>query len=167
MIIMNSRRRFIRNAGLFAGSSVLIPSFHSGLFGAPVKKMAASDRIHIGAIGINGMGWADLLSSLKQPGVEVVMLCDVDKNVLDKRLADLVKLNLKASGLKADATGGLPTTIIVRAHRDTACWCCGEVDDPNGKGPAINTGFCAECKTAGCPDQVVCQPCAALIRGAQ
>ncbi len=97
---MNSRRRFIRNAGLFAGSSVLIPSFHTGLFGAPVKKMAASDRIHIGAIGINGMGWADLLSSLKQPGVEVVMLCDVDKNVIDKRMADLVKLNVDVSKIK-------------------------------------------------------------------
>ncbi len=97
---MNSRRRFIRNAGLFAGSSVLIPSFHTGLFGAPVKKMAASDRINIGAIGINGMGWADLLSSLKQPGVEVVMLCDVDKNVIDKRMADLVKLNVDVSKIK-------------------------------------------------------------------
>jgi len=36
-----------------------------------------------------------------------------------KHQADLVKLNLKASGLKPDATGGLPTTIIVRADRDT------------------------------------------------
>jgi biopolymer transport protein ExbD len=36
-----------------------------------------------------------------------------------KHQADLVKLNLKAAGLKADASGGLPTTIIVRADRDT------------------------------------------------
>ncbi len=36
-----------------------------------------------------------------------------------KHQADLIKLNLKAAGLKPDVTGGLPTTIIVRADRDT------------------------------------------------
>lgn len=45
-------------------------------------------------------------------------------------------------------------------HRDIACYCCGEVDDPNGPGPAINTGFCAECATAGCPDQTIGARCA-------
>ncbi len=36
-----------------------------------------------------------------------------------KRQADLVKLNLKAAGQKPDASGGLPTTIVLRADRDT------------------------------------------------
>ena len=36
-----------------------------------------------------------------------------------KHQADLVKLNLKAAGKKPDASGGLPTTIILRADRDT------------------------------------------------
>jgi biopolymer transport protein ExbD len=35
-----------------------------------------------------------------------------------KHQADLIKLNLKASGIKYDATGGLPTTIIFRADKD-------------------------------------------------
>jgi biopolymer transport protein ExbD len=35
-----------------------------------------------------------------------------------KHEADLIKLNLKAAGLKPDATGGLPTTVEVRADRD-------------------------------------------------
>jgi biopolymer transport protein ExbD len=34
--------------------------------------------------------------------------------------ADLVKLNLKAAGLKPDASGGLPTTIVFRADKDTS-----------------------------------------------
>jgi predicted dehydrogenase len=97
---MNSRRNFIRNAGLLAGSTVLASAFQPKVFGVPGRTMAASDRIHIGAIGINGMGWADLVSSLKQPGVEVVMLCDVDRNVLDKRMADLSKLNVDVSKIK-------------------------------------------------------------------
>ena len=37
-----------------------------------------------------------------------------------KHQADLVKLNLKAAGLKPDANGGLPTTIVLRADRDTS-----------------------------------------------
>ena len=36
-----------------------------------------------------------------------------------KREADLIKLNLKAAGHKPDATGSLPTTIVLRADRET------------------------------------------------
>jgi len=36
-----------------------------------------------------------------------------------KHQADLVKLNLKAAGHKPDAAGGLPTTIVLRADKDT------------------------------------------------
>jgi biopolymer transport protein ExbD len=32
--------------------------------------------------------------------------------------AELIRLNLKAAGLKPDASGGLPTTIILRADKD-------------------------------------------------
>jgi biopolymer transport protein ExbD len=37
-----------------------------------------------------------------------------------KHQADLVKLNLKAARQRPDPSGGLPTTIIFRADRDTA-----------------------------------------------
>jgi biopolymer transport protein ExbD len=36
-----------------------------------------------------------------------------------KHQADLVKLNLKVAGTKVDQSGGLPTTIVVRADRET------------------------------------------------
>ncbi|HEX3079519.1 MAG TPA: gfo/Idh/MocA family oxidoreductase, partial [Puia sp.] len=72
---MHSRRSFIRQAGVMAGTSLLATTLHQKTFASFGKKMAAGDRIHVAAVGINGMGWADLLSSLKQPGVEVVMLC--------------------------------------------------------------------------------------------
>ncbi len=35
-----------------------------------------------------------------------------------KHQADLVRLNVKAAGIKLDSGGSLPTTIIFRAHRD-------------------------------------------------
>ncbi len=97
---MNNRRSFIRQAGLLAGGTVLASAIQQSSFGAYGRKMAPGDRINIGAIGINGMGWADLLSSLKQPGVQVVMLCDIDKNVLDRRMADLSKQNVDISKIK-------------------------------------------------------------------
>ena len=59
-----------------------------------------SDQLNIGAIGINGMGWSNLSAAVKVPGVNVVALCDVDKNVLDKRMAELAKMNIDASKVK-------------------------------------------------------------------
>ncbi|RAJ73462.1 putative dehydrogenase [Chitinophaga dinghuensis] len=84
----NSRRSFIKSAStLLAGASLL----HT----LPLRAIAPSDRIRIGAIGINGMGWSDLNALLKNPAVECVALCDVDKNVLDKRVAELAKRDIK------------------------------------------------------------------------
>lgn len=97
---MSNRRSFIRRAGVIAGTSLLTSALEGQAFGAISRKISASDRINIGAIGINGMGWADLQSALKQPGVQVVMLCDIDKNVLDKRMDDLAKLNVDISKIK-------------------------------------------------------------------
>jgi biopolymer transport protein ExbD len=37
-----------------------------------------------------------------------------------KHQADLIKLNLKAAGKKLDAAGSLPTTIVLRADRETS-----------------------------------------------
>jgi biopolymer transport protein ExbD len=36
-----------------------------------------------------------------------------------KHEADLIKLNLKAGGIKLDASGSLPTTIVLRADKET------------------------------------------------
>jgi predicted dehydrogenase len=97
---MHNRRSFIRQAGIMAGTSILATTLEQNAFATFGRKLAASDRIHVAAIGINGMGWADLVSSLKQPGVEVVMLCDTDQNVLNKRMADLAKLNVDTTKIK-------------------------------------------------------------------
>ncbi len=97
---MKSRRSFIKQASFVAGGSMIASSIHSSAFGSIGRKPAASDQINIGAIGINGMGWSDLSAALKQPGVNVVALCDVDRNVLDKRMSDLAKMNVNTSKVK-------------------------------------------------------------------
>ena len=59
------------------------------------KKISPNDKINVAAIGINGMGWADITNVIKNPETQLVALCDVDKNVLDKRMAELAKQNIK------------------------------------------------------------------------
>ncbi|GAA0559335.1 Gfo/Idh/MocA family protein [Chitinophaga japonensis] len=86
----NSRRDFIRSASTLVAAAAMPSALH----GLP-KMVAPSDRLNVAAIGINGMGWADLNALLKIPGVQCVALCDVDKNVLDKRAAELAQRNMK------------------------------------------------------------------------
>jgi predicted dehydrogenase len=62
--------------------------------------LAPSDQLNIGAIGINGMGYADLSTMLKHEGVNLVALCDIDKSVLEKRTSDLSKLGVDTSKIK-------------------------------------------------------------------
>ncbi|GGG75970.1 NADH-dependent dehydrogenase [Parapedobacter pyrenivorans] len=52
------------------------------------------DTVRVGLIGANGMGWANLNSMLKVPGVQCTALCDVDANVLQKRTAELKERNI-------------------------------------------------------------------------
>lgn len=86
----NSRRTFIRSASTIMAGAGLVTALPSSL-----RAFAASDRINVAAIGINGMGWSDLNAILKNPQAQCVALCDVDKNVLDKRVADLTKRGYK------------------------------------------------------------------------
>lgn len=86
----HSRRQFIRSASaMVAGAGLLstIPAF--------ARPLAPSDRIRIGAIGINGMGWSDLTALLHHPAAECVALCDVDNRVLARRAAELAKKGIK------------------------------------------------------------------------
>ena len=97
---MNSRRKFLQNSASIVGGTMLVSATTNNVFGILKTKIAPSDRLHIGAIGINGMGFSDLRSALKIPGVEVVALCDVDANVISKRIKDLAKMNVDTSRIK-------------------------------------------------------------------
>ena len=48
------------------------------------------------------MGWSDLSSFLKNPEVECVALCDVDRNVLNRRTDDIVKMGRPKPKLYVD-----------------------------------------------------------------
>jgi predicted dehydrogenase len=93
----NNRRNFLRQSSALAGGLFLAPAFSTSYFSGG---MSPADQINVGAIGLNGMGWADLSSAIKLPGVNVVALCDVDKNVLDRRMKDLADMKVDTSKIK-------------------------------------------------------------------
>ncbi|MGH2623707.1 MAG: Gfo/Idh/MocA family protein [Sphingobacterium sp.] len=82
------RNEFLRNAGLLAGSSLI---FQNSIY----AKSSAS--IKVGLIGVNGMGWSDLNAILKVENVTCTALCDVDENILDKRVEELGKRDIKVN----------------------------------------------------------------------
>lgn len=97
---MSHRRKFLKNAGLTVLGTSLLSTSNASPFIFLKSNKAPSDTIRFGAIGINGMGWADTKAALVQPNAQLVALCDVDKNVLDKRVAELKNLGVDASKVK-------------------------------------------------------------------
>lgn len=97
---MSSRRDFLQNAAALAGGTLLVSATDNQAFAYFKNKIAPSDQLNIGAIGINGMGWSNVSAALKVPGVNIVALCDVDERVLDRRMADLAKMNINTAGIK-------------------------------------------------------------------
>ncbi len=97
---MLNRRNFIRNSAGAIGSTVLLSALDNPAYALYERTIGANDQINIGVIGINGMGWSDLVAAIKVPGVNLIALCDADQNVLDKRMGDLKGLNVDASKVK-------------------------------------------------------------------
>src|SRR3982751_2553174 len=97
---MSSRKKFLQtSAALLAGGTVL-SAFDNKTFAIFKNRIAPSDQLNVAAIGIKGMGWADLTAALKVPGVNLVAICDIDKNVISQRLVDLAKMNIDTSKIK-------------------------------------------------------------------
>lgn len=97
---MASRRKFLADSSRMAAGGLILSAVSPRVFAFHRPGVTPADQINIGAIGINGMGWSDTKAALKVPGVNLVALCDVDKNVLDKRLKELAALNIDAAKVK-------------------------------------------------------------------
>lgn len=94
---MPSRRKFLRNTAFAAGGSVLASALHNRAFAYFKNNIAPSDQLNVAAIGINGQGWSNVKAAMKVPGVNITALCDIDKNVLGKRMDELGKMNRDTS----------------------------------------------------------------------
>jgi predicted dehydrogenase len=97
---MPNRRSFLQQSSTLLGGITLASAITKAGFNILRPGMSPADQVNIGAIGINGMGWADVNAALKVPGVNLVAVCDVDKNVIAARIKDLPKLNVDSSKVK-------------------------------------------------------------------
>lgn len=79
------RKDFIRNTGILTAATLFA---NTNAFGFQTQ------TVRVGLIGVNGMGWSNLNAILKVPGVQCTALCDVDENVLNKRVEELKKRNI-------------------------------------------------------------------------
>ncbi len=85
------RRDFSKGASaLMAGSLFMGPTVLNA--NAQKKRISPNDKLQIGVIGCNGMGWSDTYSLLKMKDVDLVAICDVDDNVVKRRAKDYAKM---------------------------------------------------------------------------
>ena len=97
---MNSRRDFIQKSAIITGASLLTSALNHQAFAIFKNPVTPGDQVNIGAIGVRGMGWTDVQSAIKIPGVNLAAICDVDNNVLDNRMNDLAKMGYDTSKIK-------------------------------------------------------------------
>lgn len=77
-----NRRDFMTSTALAAATFSIGKSFGA---------VGANDKIRIALIGARNMGWGNLADAMATKQAECVAICDTDKNVLNKRLADAQK----------------------------------------------------------------------------
>ena len=86
-----SRRSFLHTSAKAAAGVGLATAFPWEAIAKAKSLVSANDKINVGVIGVNGMGWSDLTSFMKIPEINVAALCDVDDNVLNFRKYELAK----------------------------------------------------------------------------
>jgi predicted dehydrogenase len=84
----SSRREFLQNSTKFAIGAGLV-----SMMPLTSSCNTANQKIVIGAIGLRNMGFSNLRSFLKNPGVECGAICDIDDEILNRRAADVEKIN--------------------------------------------------------------------------
>ena len=95
------RRHFIKGTAATVAGAGLIHAFPSGARAAS-RIFGANDRIVAGAIGVNGMGMANLKSLLSNAGVECAGIADVDRKVLEAKAAEAAEIQDRKPDLYAD-----------------------------------------------------------------
>src|SRR5438093_1303906 len=77
-----SRRRFLRASGLSVVGAPFV--WTAAKARGQAQSSSPNGRLNHACIGVNGMGWGDLQNFLEHKRVQIVALCDVDSNNLDK-----------------------------------------------------------------------------------
>ena len=97
-----SRRDFLKESASAAMAATFGLPAVSARDASRHKRVSPSDEVNVGVIGANGMGWSNMQSLLKVPGVNCIAVADVDASVLVRRGADVVALGRKAPRTHGD-----------------------------------------------------------------
>jgi predicted dehydrogenase len=89
-----TRRKFIHASGKAVVGAGLLSTIPWEILAKSKRLVSQNDKINVGAIGVNGMGWADTKSIMKIPEANLIAICDVDENVINKRVAELKEGNI-------------------------------------------------------------------------
>ncbi len=87
-----SRRDFLKKSGRTGVSLAAMGA--AGLM-APRQVLGANDRVRVAVCGLHNRGWDHVRFYPRIPNVEVAALCEVDDNVLRKRLAEMEKRGMR------------------------------------------------------------------------
>ena len=98
---MITRRTFIKQSSAIIAGGLIIP-YAIGKNGMSTNLISANDKIRVALIGCGNMGWVNLSDFLIHPEVECIALCDIDKNILDSRAEEVIKLRNKKPDLYND-----------------------------------------------------------------
>jgi len=117
-----TRRGFL---GASAAAVIAGTMGRSAVFGA-------NNRIGVGVVGFNDQGGSHIRDILKKVGVEIVALCDVDREVLEQRAAEVKTATGKKPKLYRDVPEVMPddavdvVTIATPNHWHSliAVWAC-------------------------------------------
>jgi predicted dehydrogenase len=92
---MHSRRNFLRNTGTTVAGFGLLEIMPLDLIASFRKKIAPSDSLNVGLIGIRNQGFNNIRAFLKLNDVKLLAICDVDDREINRRLADFKKAGLQ------------------------------------------------------------------------
>lgn len=86
-----TRKEFLKASFVGGGVAVLGPR----LFGAVTPRGSANGDVRVAIVGVNGKGNSHINDFQKVAGCQIVALCDVDSAVLNKRVEQLAKENIR------------------------------------------------------------------------
>jgi predicted dehydrogenase len=90
-----SRRKFLHTTGQTIAGAGLLGGLPWEVAAKSKGRISQNDRINVGVIGANGMGWSDAKSFMKMPEVNLMAIADVDENVISRRVAEVKEANIK------------------------------------------------------------------------
>src|ERR1700722_16393349 len=91
---MANEKDLNRRDFMITGAAGLTVLGSAAFLGRPGLVMGANDRVRVAICGVRGRGEDHLHNYSQLPNVQIAALCDIDENVLEKRLAQAVKMGL-------------------------------------------------------------------------